>query len=550
MKFRAFIRGLCSNLATRFFVSRKVLAGLMVAALLLFGVASSLFIGVQGVHDDDGRRGLHGIEMLNHFVRPTDEPWRLMELYYIGTLNSFLLVPTIGLLGPTPVALRLPYIVLALAGMGLMFLVLRRLLQMPTALLAVCLLALNSTWIRSARLGEFREEILQIFFFWLVLALLLLPRRPQWVFAAFVTGVALWSKIMFVGYLAGMALAVMMFGPLWEDGRAAAGPPRRGVAGTSVLAFLAGLLPWLWWNYVNGWTTVKMLLHAVGRAQEDRFLCDNTHLGANLLERLFHLLELLSSQIAYFDLDGVANPGADEARLFLVVFSTVGIAVFLASRPKLRAERKALGFFAVVYTTMFLCSCYAPVLRLPGHLTILLPGPEIAVAFFFCRVLSFPPVMPWLRSLVAAWMTVCVGTEGVIMVRVLDRIHHGRIDDFRRSPAMFPLARALRDEQAKTLVTFCSEMGYNLGYLCGDRMEVHYSVAAGPPSPDSLLLQLPKPMFILTLDGRTPADERDAWFSALRAGGLTPEPFRVFAQAGYIFRLYKVVCREASAGTV
>ncbi len=537
---------------------QNALAWVTAAALLFFAIAGLLFIDSQTIHEDEGRRGIHAIEFLAQLHHPAAAPWLLMEASYIGTLNSVLFMPAIALLGPTPAALRLSHFFLALASMGLMFLVLRRLFRTPTALLTVCLLAVNSTWIRTVRVGGYREEPLQIFFFWLVLALLVIPRRPRWTMAALAAGLALWGKLMFLGYLAGMVLGVTVFGPLWKDTGASPGRNNwRTISPAAALAFIAGLSPLLYWNYQNGWETFRMMSQALFRTQGDVPLCDNAHLAANLLERLFNLVQLLSSQIGIQDLDGVKDPGFNAAYLFLTAFCAAGTGVFIFSRAASRTDRTRFGFLAVLYATVFLCSCYAPVARYAGHLAILFPFPEFVVAFFFCRVLSTPGTAPWVRVLVAAWMTAHAGIEAVIMTRVLNRIHHGRYTDFRRSPAMFSIAQTLRDAQARSLITFCKAMGLNIGYLCGDRVETH-----DMPYPSCLpgLLSLPHPVFILTMDGQTttidgtPAKidmnaQFALWRNAARPAGLAAEPCRVFVspQTGHIFRLYRVSGAQPAA---
>ena len=529
---------------------RNALAWLTAAALLFFLTAGLLFIGSQGLHEDEGQMGVHALENLARLTHPDCEPWRLMESYYVGTLNSFLPVPTIALLGPTSLALRLPHVFLALAGMGLMFLVLCRLFQTSTALLTVCLLAVNSTWIRSVRLGEYREEILQIFFFWLILALLTLPRRPRWATAAFAAGLALWAKIMFLGYLAGLAAAVMIFGPPGKDTGA---PPGRGnwrTVPAAGLAFLTGLSPLLYWNHSNGWETFQQLLRAAGRTQDPTNLCDNAHVYSSLLERISHVLQLLTSQIPLLDLDGVDNPLANRLYLALFLAASGGIAAFLASRTTPPLLKRRLGFVLTVYGVLFLCTCFAPVARYAGHETILLPLPEILIAFCFCQVLAPPASAARLRPLVAAGLLAHAGTEAFITARVLDRIHRGQVDQYVLSPAMFPVARTLLDQHARILLTLCNDLGDNIGYLCGGKVQTEYvchPVRRPTPISPQAVRDFPMPVFLLQVDGKCPSGDIPRWFASLRESGLSVELFRTFASPGQVFSLYRITRPEGPA---
>ncbi len=526
-------------------------------ALLFFVAASLLFIGRQGLHDDEGSRGVHALGFFHNLDNPVIRNWHFMESYYIGSVNSLLLVPGVRVLGAVPLAVHLPFVVLGLGAMGLVFLSLRRLFHTPVALLTVCLLAVNSTFIRVVRNGGCREEILQIFLFWLVMALLLVPRRPWRVGAAFAAGLALWTKVMFLGYLLGMGAAVAAFGAPWKE-RGAAGEAARGGGWAAVpacaAAFAAGLAPLLYWNAVNGWETFGRLFHAFWRTRGPAAaLCDNAHFACNLQERLFHLLQLLTSQIPFDDLDGIADAGFNPVYLFLAVASAAGVLVFLAARPAARPDRDRLGFFAAVYAVLFVCTCFAPVGRYAGHLAILFPFPELVVAFCFCRVLAVRPggggAAAWARPLAAACIVAHAAAEMAVTARVIDGIRRGRAADYAVSPAMFPIARALCAGQAQSLVTFCNEMGLNVGYLCADRVQVHYVPDAAPadsPALVSELLGLPQPVFLLTLDGERAPEVLRAWFDVWRNAGTPPEPFQVFTRQGRVFRLYRVGPRRAA----
>ncbi len=543
-----------------FSLPQNALAWITALSLAFFIAASFACVRSQGIHEDDGRRGLHTLEFLSQLAHPASQPWRLMESYYVGTLNSFLLMPSIGLLGPTRLALRLPYILLALAAMGLMFVSLRRLFQTPTALLAICLLAVNSSWIRPVRLGGYREEVLQVFLFWLMFTLLVVPRRPRWDLAAFTAGLALWAKIMFAGYLVGLAAAVAVFGPVWNPA-GQKGLARWRALPAAAMGLALGLAPLLYWNYANGWATFQKLFLALGRPADGEVLCDNLHVLAALWERLLQLIDLLTSQITLLDFDGAYNPVANWLYFALFFAALAGVAAFSLSRAGSPLYQRRMGFLLVLYGVLFLCTIQAPVTRFAGHLTILLPLPEITIAFCVCQVAPAVLCSRRARGVLVLLLAAHGLIETGINVQVIDRLLHGRVDEHEVSPAMFDIARDLLERGGAppenrrtvcTLLTLCNDLGCNIGYLSGDRVQTEYVYQTTREEallPVQALRDFPAPIFLLRVENEPLPQPVPRWIDALRASGRGPEPCATFESPGYVFRLYRLAQPAGDAST-
>ncbi len=493
-------------------------------------VCGCLFLSRSGLHNDEGIRGIRALEYLSNLHQFPHGHWRLMENSYIGTATAFLSLPFVALLGPTPAAIRLPYVLLALASLLLVRATLRRVFDPATATVTACLLAVNSTFIQAARVGGFREEILQISLFWSVLGLVVIPRRPALVAAAFVAGLALWAKLMFLGYLAGLAVAVVFFPLPWKRAVGSVHPFRAAAAGA---AFLAGLSPLICWNVANGWPTPIQLLAAFHRPPSARDLCDNTHFAVSLWERCGHLLTLLTSRLPSWNLDGCSPLLVNWAYCALAAAAAAGVLGYCLRQAAEVWTRRKLGFFAVLYGVLFLCTCFSPVARAPGHLIILFPFPEMLIAFFLCRVL--PPVC-WLRAAFGLLLVLHVATEAAIMARMLDHTRSGRID-FALDPGQKTVAQALRRHRVGTLLALHDQWIWNVGYLAGNAFPVIPIWSdVPPPVPSPGEGEMSGPLWILLKEGD--GAEPSGWLEALRTRGWRPEFVESFTAGENVSKLY------------
>ncbi len=527
---------------------RKACAWALGAALAYFLVCSLLFLGRFGLHNDEGIRGVHALENLFWLRDCGRGIWHVMESSYVGSFTSYMPVPFIALLGPVGEALRLPYIPLVFAALLLIWATLRRIFGTPTATLTVCLLAVNSTFIQCTRVGCYREEVIQIFLFWSMLGLLVLPRRPALVAAAFVAGAALWVKIMFAGYLAGFAVALALFRPPWKCADAPPGPARLAAMGA---AFLAGMSPLICWNAVNGWRTPVEFLKALHRSSSLAVLCNNTNFATSLHERLVHLLALLTSSIPGWLMDGCDAPVPNGVYLFLFAAALSGILVFCL-RPWGAASRRKIGFFIAVYAVLFLCTCFSPSARDNGHIAILLPLPELLIAFFLFHVMGR---LRLLRTAFAVLLGLHVLAETALMGRALDRIRRGDIDTVDLVPAQTDIVAALQAQHAESLVSFCGGMMNNILYLCGNELHVFgprnliawkmlsLGVAGASDLGDVLPDpgHIPEPAFLLRGVSERSEFETRGWLAFLRSLGWRAELFKTFGPPDKALELYRLV---------
>lgn len=238
------------------------------AALLccaFFVAAGLLFLPYPGAQYDE-------LLFLNGVLRPeVAEGWiRLpgagrvptMLMSYLGTLKALLHAPVFRIWGLNDWTLRLPALLLGALSVWLFFLTARRLSGAAAALAAAALLATDACYLLTS-LFDWGPVVLQHLCLTGGLYALVRfaeSRQARWLFTgAFLAGLGLWDKALFLWPLGGFAIGLLAVFP-----REVAGTARnRRLAGAAVLGFLLGAAPFLHYNLTTGFRTFR------GTAQRD-----------------------------------------------------------------------------------------------------------------------------------------------------------------------------------------------------------------------------------------------------------------------------------------
>ena len=295
----------------------------------------------------------------------------LMVQDYIGALHVYITAPFVAALGPSTISVRLPCLLIGAVVLLLTFGFTRSVWGNSTALLAAALLAMHPSFVFWSRQGTLIASVTLAF------AMALLWVTAQWckhgnaraaLAAGLLAGAGVYSKIIFLWILGGMAAAALLLnlpqllhtrGPAW---------PRRPTS-TSILAAIAG--------FTVG-VSPLLVFHALSRGDAltlaGKMFSNGTAGWGNLWGRLDHFGAVLTAKshfwylgsspgnpiwmwafaLAILTILAQANLGVPHARRGLALLLLLAIAVFLASFTPTPAGLfpHHLALFAPVWTTV------------------------------------------------------------------------------------------------------------------------------------------------------------------------------------------------------
>ena len=297
----------------------------------------------------------------------------VMTMDYVGTVKSILYVPVWLAFGGWPFGLRFLTIGLALLGLAATFLLVRRLIDVPTATVAITLLALDPTFVFYTR-TDFGP--LSSAFFLKTLALWQFAtwweggRRRHLALGALAFGIGTWDKTNFLWIVAGSAIAIAVLAPrgLWQ---------RLGVAGllTGAGAYLLGALPLIVFNL--NWPP-RTWLAETGSATAG----DSPSLWARLLERLHSLSDALTG-LPPEQLFGLPHDHS------LLVTTVVGLSVIVvlawAILDRAWPARGAAAFFVVSCALTIVAAAATRGGFAVHHIILTYPLPHVIAAIFLVR---------------------------------------------------------------------------------------------------------------------------------------------------------------------
>ena len=344
---------------------------LPLAAVVLYLLLALPQLDLPGLHYDEAKEaGLNALEMLHRQnvqafrsagvqIGPLFLP--IMVQDYIGALNVYLALPFIAALGATVTALRLLAVACGLATLLLAWQLgdeLGRLSGNPrpwTGGIAALLLAVSPSFLFWSRQGIFVTNSVVTLAVATVWAFTRWRRsgRAGWLYsAAFLAGLGLWAKLLFVwvlGALVGVAVVVWVAEKIREkgkegkegnEGRAETAPPPplpRSLRSPIIaaLCFLLGLAPLILFNQQTGGT-----LNAVfGNLGQSYYGVNNADFLANLGARAGQLVTLLRGDHFWYLGGPFANGWAAPLAAMLIATAVVAALTVLRRRGQ-RARRR------------------------------------------------------------------------------------------------------------------------------------------------------------------------------------------------------------------
>jgi CBS domain-containing protein len=182
-----------------------------------------------------------------------------MLMTYLGSVKSLLYVPILRVFGPTVYAIRLPMVLAGATTVWLLFVLMNRLAGPAIALLSAALLATDPTFLLCTTF-DWGPVALQILLFtgavFLLVRYIQQPNRWSLAIAAFLAGLALWNKAIFVWSLVGLMVAMLIVFPR----RVVHALGLRAIA-VAVSALVLGALPLIAYNLHNHAVTLTQNVH-------------------------------------------------------------------------------------------------------------------------------------------------------------------------------------------------------------------------------------------------------------------------------------------------
>lgn len=439
----------------------------LILVTVYFLLVCTLFLGRPGFSSEEAYTALTVEDYLLGFSgQPVEGVGRVWLPPNLNTLEGSTLPAVLavfmGIFGGSVFVFRFVHVLFSLGTLLCVHGVLRRWFGARAAMISVVLLAVNTTFIRATRFGDQRDEVLQIFLFWL--GLWLFQRFAarglvRYLYAgAFVWGVALNAKIMAVGYFAGVAVASPFLAvAAWRALREARW--WRTLVPTA-LAFALGSAPYIHARVLDFGETSRI---ATDTLMGESVAWSNTAFLANTGQSLGFVLDLLRGQMGADLLWTRFNP----YHPFLVMLAVVGL---IALYPRWR--RKGWGcrlmFLAVCYTVLLATTNLHPSRSAdPYYVIMLLPLAEVVVGVFVSALIDAVPRRGLAVALAVALVAPTVVAEVVVGADYLHQIRTGRITG-EYDPVVYEVFEELQRQDPAEVYSFTQFLGYNLYYL-GDR---------------------------------------------------------------------------------
>lgn len=373
--------------------SRRLTGVAIMSAIVVLYLGLSLYqLNLPGLHYDEAFEAVPAVQILQgqpisafrHSGLMIDGrllPWMTQD--YIGAINTYLAIPFILLLGPTPAALRAMSI-----GVGLLTLLLTarladRLTASPWAGgLAALLLAVEPTFVFWNRQGIFVTAVTAAIGLAATLCWLNRFERGGWRWSmagAFLFGLGIYAKLLFVWLVFGLTGAAILLtaGRFWARRRELS----PGEVGGTALAFGLGCWPLIAYNLQTGGTWLSISENST----TSYYGVNNLAFGPNLEERLGQLWTWLAGSHFWY-LGQVVSEGYAPLLFggvfILVVYMSIRISWEASARPSpevIKAAQHALFPFLVMALVVLASIGTVSALWIT-HFAVLLPWPALAVA--------------------------------------------------------------------------------------------------------------------------------------------------------------------------
>lgn len=353
----------------------------LAVALVIFVGLTAFQLALPGLHYDEAFEAVPAMQLLlnqpvtsfrDNGIQLGGRLFPLMTQDYIGAINTYAAIPFFLLLDINPISLRIMAIVIGLLTLWLAYWLADLLYGRLVAVLAVLLLAVNPTFVFWSRQGVFVTSVTAAIGLGTVLMWLYWWRtgaRRYAIAGAFLLGLGLYAKFLFLWLIAALGLAVILLNlHRWRQfSRRLLQVP----IGWSVLAFVLGCAPLIVYNLQTGGT-----LRSVGdNLTTSYYGTSNLAFFPNVLERLKQFAAVLNGSHFWY----LGGTYANWLNLFLFL-AALGITLGVLAIGRTRDEARRALFPFVVIGGVIIASCATVSALWVTHFAILVPWPALAVA--------------------------------------------------------------------------------------------------------------------------------------------------------------------------
>lgn len=401
-------------------------------ALIVFAVGTLYEIRLPGFYYDEAIEMLPGMQIALGDSRPmvAVQSIRLGSLQlpvmvnrYVGAVSTYSVLPFYLLFGVSVESTRFATSFWAYVGLIFGYLFLRDLFGRPAAALTVLLAAISPGYVLWSRMGIYvASNVVPIAT--ATLYFLLRWRRSgqpaYFIVSAFLMGLGMSTKILFLWFIIGLIIAVFMLGmlPTLSVGRWRIGQKRSGreishsLAAKAGLAFMAGASLLVCYNL----TTRETIKFALRNLFSTSAGANNLALLANLQTKLRDLIELLDA--SWFR--GISGPFAANRLMPLLFFTALGLLCLHIVTSK-TPERRKPAFMLILMTAIWFQSAFTITGLGAQHLYILYPFLQAII------VLAVLVVAPRRWSTVAGVAVVAVlfASEALTLQAHYRALQHG-----------------------------------------------------------------------------------------------------------------------------
>lgn len=367
----------------------RLLSGLGETAVVASAVATFLLLATHqlqlpGLYYDEAADAVPAMQIV--LGQPVDlsrgagveafgRVWPLMVMEYVGAVSTYAIVPMILWLGVTPEAVRAAPIAGGVLTLLLSWGLLRAAFGPLVALIGVWLVAIHPSFVFWTRQGIHVSSLMTVCSVaatWLGVGWWRGGGSWRLVPAAFLLGLGVSIKLLFVWYIAALVVTALLLRPpllsrrplvRWRD------LPAMLVA---VPAFLVGASMIILYNIQTQGTFDVLRQNALTTS----YGVDNRAFVQNLLTRLDALFVYLRSEHFWYFGQQFLNPVYPT--LFVAALGALGLALLLD--PRARARWRQPAFLAVMITAIVVQSTVTVSGLGPTHFYLLYPLPQALIA--------------------------------------------------------------------------------------------------------------------------------------------------------------------------
>jgi 4-amino-4-deoxy-L-arabinose transferase-like glycosyltransferase len=380
--------------------------------VLVFLILALWNINYPGLNTDEAAKGVVSsnilrdasdiaqgkIQLLGYHVILYGKIFPIMEAQYSGATIPYLIFPFIRFFGLNILALRLCPVIIMAIFLFFLYYFCKNWFGVKVAIAASLITATNLVFVQYSRLGLYRSEIFVMAFFWFGLFFLIkyaqIKRYLFLILGFLFFGLSFSIKITFLYYAVALTIAYFLIGK------------RNGLLGIfkikeiaiMLVSFCAGAFFVISYNVIEPWITAKQLFSVLTNVQATSVNtigegAKNWDYLNNFSQRLMQFFGILRGDVGDRFFWGISGNSAMEVFSSLAVILVIiclglllATALFIPSLTKIGKNR--VLFICIIYLAVLLLSPFTMSGFDQGHLLVLLPFPQLALAVFLCTLWS------------------------------------------------------------------------------------------------------------------------------------------------------------------